>query len=248
MLSLLAKVIMTLALSIGALSAATAYTVSTDLADERLLEDPPLQLAAAAGMTETASGEEKAIAEKGEALTPEVLASLRDAKVGRIRVASFQWSRWPERWWFIGSLAALAGGALMLRTASRKKIEAARLAGEAGASPAQLLGAMRTTVDGLLRDLPGLPDDAARNHAIVERIGALERNEIVSFVEARPALIAHYGLAGFAHVMDGFAAAERQLNRAWSAAADGVHHEAEASLRRAAPLLEEASERLAAAD
>ena len=63
---------------------------------------------------------------------------------------------------------------------------------------------------------------------------------MTEFVEARSPLIAQLGLAGFAEVMDRWAAAERQINRAWSAAADGVYEEVVDCLTLSQTHLEEA--------
>ena len=47
-------------------------------------------------------------------------------------------------------------------------------------------------------------------------------------------------------IMDRFAAAERQINRAWSAAADGVYAEAETCLTTAVDRLDETAKTLSA--
>src|SRR5690606_22380442 len=82
------------------------------------------------------------------------------------------------------------------------------------------------------------------NALIVERIGALQKTQMPAFIDLRPKLISAFGMAGYARLMDAYAAAERQLNRAWSAAADEHEPEAVASLQRALPLLDETARRL----
>ena len=52
------------------------------------------------------------------------------------------------------------------------------------------------------------------------------------------------GLGGYAELMDGFAAMERQLNRAWSAAADRHLPEALLCLRAAQPMVVETLRKL----
>jgi hypothetical protein len=71
-----------------------------------------------------------------------------------------------------------------------------------------------------------------------------QRTHLAAFVEARPLLIARHGLVGFAEIMDRFAACERQVNRAWSAAADNVYEESVECLDLGAELLEETINRL----
>ena len=56
---------------------------------------------------------------------------------------------------------------------------------------------------------------------------------INDFVEAREAMIHSYGLATYAKLMDNFALAERSLNRAWCASADGYIDELHACIERA---------------
>ena len=67
---------------------------------------------------------------------------------------------------------------------------------------------------------------------------------MADFIDARQALIGRHGLGGYAMIMDRFAAAERQINRARSAAADGVYDEAETCLKAAADRLRETSQTL----
>ena len=78
-----------------------------------------------------------------------------------------------------------------------------------------------------------------RQHAIIERLGEVQSTHVPAFVDARPLLISRLGLSGFAELMDRFAAMERQVNRAWSAAADGVEDEALDCLERASALAAE---------
>ena len=74
---------------------------------------------------------------------------------------------------------------------------------------------------------------------ILERLSELQRTHLNAFVEARTPLIARFGLGKFAEIMDRFAACERQINRAWSAAADGVFDESLESLHNANELADE---------
>jgi hypothetical protein len=98
-------------------------------------------------------------------------------------------------------------------------------------------------------ELPNLlllpPEQRERFGLILTRVGELQKTHMVAFVEARPVLIARLGLGGYAELMDRYAAAERQLNRAWSAAADGVYEEAVQALEVAGVLLDESLARLA---
>lgn len=164
-----------------------------------------------------------------------------------VKVKEFGLLRWPFWWMFMASAGGLGAGALMVRTATKRALRASVLSqpgGKAVGSPTALLEEVRRTVSGLLNEMPAMPSEEARLEAIVERLGAVQRNELAAFAEARQALIARLSMSGFAGLMDRFATAERRLNRAWSAAADGVFEEAFVSLQSSVAPLEEAIERL----
>src|SRR5690606_3352950 len=103
---------------------------------------------------------------------------------------------------------------------------------------------LKGEIDRLRAELPGMGSAEERLAAIVDRVGAQQRTTIPGFIAARPVLVSRLGLGGFARLMDSFAAAERQINRAWSAAADEGGGEGVASLERGAGLLVEAEGRL----
>jgi len=73
-------------------------------------------------------------------------------------------------------------------------------------------------------------------HRIDERFMA----DLVRFVDARESIAHSYGLKAYAEVMNRFAAAERSLNRVWSASTDGYIDETSAYLEKAATYFEEA--------
>lgn len=66
-----------------------------------------------------------------------------------------------------------------------------------------------------------------------QRIDELFAEDLATFVEAREGLSHVHGLQVYADVMSHFASAERYLNRAWSASADGYLDEVTAYLDRA---------------
>jgi len=65
------------------------------------------------------------------------------------------------------------------------------------------------------------------------------------FVQSRESLIPRYGLQRYADVMSAFAGGERNVNRAWSASADGYVDEVWACLDRAERLMTDARDQLA---
>ncbi len=66
------------------------------------------------------------------------------------------------------------------------------------------------------------------------------------FAEGRESIAREFGLEVFAEVMTEFAAAERSINRAWSASADGYVDEAATCIRRGLDLLQSAEKALTA--
>lgn len=236
-------------LVIGVVSAPTAYLPPLSLPDERLVG---LTLAAPAGevrsqaMRPDESGPPlvNPTDDQGRPvrLTPELLGTLRDAGVKRVRVKEFALDRWTGRWMFLVACAQLLLGAALVRMDRRRRLDEAQRDAQAGQadSPAQVFARIRGVIDGLLNELgdqpASRPDPAER---ILHRLDAVQGELVPAFVEARPLLVARMGMAGYAELMDHFAAMERQINRAWSAAADGVVEESIDCLRRAQALARE---------
>jgi len=231
-------------LALGAIAATTAYSPPLSLADNMLVG---LTLNAPAGIVVDGPDVGSPLYESGTKLTPDVLAILRGSGVHRVRVNRFSLARWSGKWLFLGSVVGLLLGAVLVRQSARVRIAAAgKVRDDAGASPESALEGITRTVDGLRSQLPGMSDRQAGLAAIVERIGEAQLTDVAAFVDARAELTARFGLAGFAALMDRFAAAERQINRAWSAAADDAYDESVRCLDRAATLLEQTKERFEA--
>ena len=234
-MKLLAYLIMTACLCLGTLSATVAYAPKLSLADEKLVGRT---LNAPAGITDPESEEPEPIAEQDAEITPELLADLREAGVKRVRVKEFAIARWDLAWLMGVSCVGLAVAAFMIKSATRKEIEAELAApSDHENSPAKSLERTVSTVQNLIRDVESASDEHAKNELIVERIGSLQRGELATLASSRTTLVALLTLTGYAHFMDRFSAMERLLNRAWSAAADGVTAEAERSLREASELI-----------
>ena len=129
---------------------------------------------------------------------------------------------------FAGSLVVCGLGVLLMRLADRSNTQTQQVA----QANVQRLEA---SLDRLMQALRAI--NAEREEIGVYGIhGQLDErliDDLDAFVSAREALIYHQGLAYYAKVMDGFAAGERALNRAWSASADGYLDEVWACLDRA---------------
>ena len=76
------------------------------------------------------------------------------------------------------------------------------------------------------------------------RIDDMVSNDLSVFVEARRSIAHVHGLAAYADVMSEFAAAERYLNRVWSASADGYIDEVNEYLDRSQSQFQIALEKL----
>jgi hypothetical protein len=145
-------------------------------------------------------------------------------------------------WWlFALSVAGVITGGLLVRGQTKREI-AAKAASD-DQSPESPIAAIAHVTQGLksLRaELDGVRDEEARLERIVQTLGEMQQTHIASVVGGRATIIGKLGLGGFAEFMDRFSVAERQINRAWSAAADGAHDEALASLERAIVVTPEA--------
>jgi hypothetical protein len=242
-MKLLGQFVLWLSLAAGALSAATAYLASLDLPDRELVG---LTLVAPAGQQRQPDGTSRPIAAPKSELTPELLAELRHAGVKTVRVQHFSLQRWRGKWAFLAACAGLLLGGALIRAGARMQLALPAGVHVAGprASPEESLQAIDTALQELRSRISQLPNARQQLAAILETVGQLQRTSMEAFIEARGTLTARLGLRRYAELMDSYAAAERQLHRAWSAAADEVLHESLTSLDRAAALVHETRQRL----
>ncbi|GAB4515389.1 MAG: hypothetical protein Tsb0013_19940 [Phycisphaerales bacterium] len=216
---------------------------------------PEVDAAPTGSQIVSARGRLAPIARAGDDLTPELLEILRANGVENVKSKAFKpgvWlTTWPS-WVFIGSMLVLFGSAMMVRAASRAAGRAAMAASELEATSPDALpsdaGALarmiQMQVEGVVAEVDTLPSEREQLALIVDRLGEVQKTLIPAFAAARPAIIAKMGMGGYAQVMDAFAASERRINRAWSAAADGHEEEALTSLRAADEVLPSLVERL----
>jgi len=241
-MKLLAGLLIAVSLVLGIVGAVTAYLPSLDLADEQLVG---LTLNAPAGAVAGPDGKLAPIAAKDAVITSEILAALRGSGVGRVRVKEFALDRWSGKELFALGFAGLAGGAAMVRRKTKKDLAVQSVeAAASGTSPEATLASLRDLVAKLRKDLNAIPSADQRAQMVMKVIGEAQATLLPAFIDARPLLVGRIGLGGYAQVMDRFAAAERQLNRAWSAAADSVDEEALHCLATGQSLLDEAAAKL----
>ena len=242
-------------LVLGAVAATTAYVPPLTADDSALaagsgyahLNAPAgAQRDAAGEFVLSAAGARIPLVPAGTELTPDVQARLRAAGVRRVRVREFAFGRWQHAWLFVLAVAGLLAGSVLVRRDTARAQLSRQADGEKqpqGAPQAALAEIIAAARD-LQRDLPALAADADRARAIIERVGRVQAVLALRVVEGRDALVAELGMAGYAELMDAFSRLERTLNRAWSAAADGVLDEALRCIDEAVALAPDVERRL----
>jgi len=158
-------------------------------------------------------------------------------------------SRWPGKWLFVGAVGGLGLGAFLVRRANKAAVAAAlRPDAKRGAveSPDEAIAGILAAIASIERDVKLHTEEAARLTVITERIGEAQKTHVDAFLQARALLQGRLGVSGFTKLMDRFSLAERQLNRAWSVAIDGVYAEAIENVRMADVTFREAQKQLGA--
>lgn len=255
-MKLLGNLLVWICLAIGLLAATSFYAWEVG---PNAAADARFQLGSNADRTtsyaellndvETVDG--NVIAEADAALNPERLGLLRVAGIKRVHVKhpgtafGAMLGNWSGKWLFLGSVAGLVAGALLLRADARKQVARAHLSETPIASPEEIAGQIRGAIADLRGSLPAMASDHEKMHAIVHALGEVQAELVPAFAETRPMLIGKRGLGGFARIMDVFAGAERKINRSWSAAADGAFEESFVSLEEAAIAVDQLAEALA---
>lgn len=157
-----------------------------------------------------------------------------------LRVREFSLARWSYAWLLGLSVIGLGVGAALIRMAGKQAL-AAVAEGAAEEGPAQALKVLAEELSRLEVDLERMDSDAERLQSIIKRIDSMQAAHVAPFLDGRAELIGQHGMAGYARLMDKFAGAERVMNRAWSAAADGVLDEAMLCVRESASRMREAA-------
>ncbi len=148
-----------------------------------------------------------------------------------ITIKEFSFARWQHGLWFALAVVGLVAGAVGLRRAGKVAVTPTPgKTGDAATNPRASLEAACRTLESLSERIRHMPDHHARSREIIAVLDTIQADNLQPFVAARPQLLGAIGMGGYAKLMDAFASAERQLNRAWSAAADHVLDEAETCL------------------
>lgn len=244
-MKLFTPLLLCLSLAFGTIASMTAYLPRLDIAEKAIASGGTLELGASSGKIVAADGSMTPVALSGEALTPELVSRLRAAGVERVRVREFSFARWSHSWLFALSSAGLVVGAVLVRRQKRDSVAASAGEPTGGTlSPSAAMAALRESLRRLDAELPGLRETKEGMHQVTETLGELQATHIDSILQSRERIIARGGPAGFAAFMSAFSVMERQINRAWSASADGEFDEVADCLKRAVILLEDADKLL----
>ena len=176
---------------------------------------------------------------EGKFLDAAAVAQLEAAGVAEVEVAitrDFSFGGWEHRWLFLLGILAMVGGVGLKRSGGVAAVVTSETGGRVG--PDELRSMLQTFEDAV-REL-GARADTMECDDIHTALDPLFLQYGQPFVEHRGVIQGAYGGAAFAHVLSPFSAAERRLNRAWSAAVDGYPKEAREQLKAAGPYLAEA--------
>lgn len=253
---LIGNMLVWICLAIGLIAATSIYTwpLGADATSDARFELGPGGDGAprfAELLRDVRGGDGQVVVPADAPLDPATLAIIRDVGARRVIIkhpagkSGALLRNWSGRWYFLLAVSGLVVGAFFIRSSARKAVEQTEGV-HTIAKPEDLVARLCDEVAALRASLPGLPDDEARLRAIIHQLGEVQAVLIPAFVETRPVLVAQRGVGGFARVMDLFAAAERKINRAWSAAADGVLHESVASLEEASAACEQLAQGVSA--
>ncbi len=240
-----AALLMMIGTSLGVYGAASAYYVPIDAPDNVILN---LTLNDDAGATPGDRGAIVPIAKRGRNLDAAAIAELRTNSAGTpgqipawkyVRVKEFAWSRWPGKWITVTGTLMLLGGALLARK-TRGVVVAAEDGSVMTISIASITG-LEADIEAILRQSQSL----GAGKAICDLTDAIQRRWITPLVRGQQPFIAANGIGRAAESLSALAAVERNLNRAWSAAADDYLEESIEALEDARIYCQSTREKLA---
>jgi hypothetical protein len=172
-----------------------------------------------------------------EKSTAETLASW--VQYAGMTVAMVGGATWPAPKWVVVALGILilcAGIAWARLAQCRRTQEGSNAGGE------RAIEVMKTALASAQSRTKALRESAQSTalDQVAKECEAIVRDCVEAVAAQQESLSRIYGCAGYAQVMTPFAAAERWLNRAWSAASDTHRPEVLASLDRAIKHIDEA--------
>ena len=151
------------------------------------------------------------------------------------------WNLIPWVWYLISAATCIAGIVVLFKAKSTE--------GQKSETSESSLAEINTSFDRLIGNIQSLANDvqAIPPSQITNRIDDQLADDFRIIAEGRESITKEFGLDIFADVMTQFAAGERAINRAWSAAADGYVDEADACINRGLGMLRQAQQILSEA-
>ena len=159
-------------------------------------------------------------------------------ELSEVTVPEDGWNLVPWSWYLISVGVSVAGIVLLYMNRA--------VAGKQSETTKSNLKQIKLNLENLITNIARLIKNqhSMPPSKITEFIDDELADDFREFAEGRDSITAEHDLSVFAEVMTQFAAAERSVNRAWSAAADGYVDEASTCLERAEMLLATAREEL----
>ena len=144
--------------------------------------------------------------------------------------------------WYGLSAAVCIGGIVLIRAGKRESVGKSE---KTESSLKQIKAHLGDLVNNTETMHTNFKDYTPRE--ILNYIDDVLHDDFRGFADGRDSITAEFGLEVFAEVMTNFAAGERAINRAWSAAADGYVDEAAVCVERGLAMLKSAQKVLNAA-
>ena len=141
--------------------------------------------------------------------------------------------------YFVTALLACAVGIVLVRSGKRKE---SRAEGKLASNIQSVEASLSRIVENMTR--LNSEKQSINTYDVRHRIDELFTEDLTTFVEARQSIAQVHGLSAYADVMSNFAAAERYLNRVWSASVDGYIDEVNTYLDKAQAQFVESLERI----
>jgi hypothetical protein len=174
--------------------------------------------------------------EAGDSQTEKKVKNLSyaDFEKGRTTLIENKWPTVPWLWYGLSMAVGLVGVVLLRSSASAAESNEGRIA-EDYDTVTKSLAMLNERVGSLGQDF-----DSQTPKSVVDYIDGQLIEPFADFAESRNAMVQRFGMQPYAEVMTQFASAERFVNRAWSASADGYMNEARDCIARSTAHLQEA--------
>jgi hypothetical protein len=167
-------------------------------------------------------------------LTPEAVEGFDLPDLSAVEIPNEGWNLIPWTW-YLASIGVCVAGIVFLRVG---KASEGQKSEKTGANLAEI----KTSLDRLIENTIHLSKetDQLAPSQIARKIDETLADDLRIFADGRDSITSEFGLNVFADVMTQFAAGERSINRAWSAAADGYVDESATCVDRAIEMFREA--------